>query len=277
MAKYKNLILLVLMLVMAIFIAGVVSSVTNGVIEQDNEEIAAETSGVVLHVMQRTPGQEGLIVNMVNSSQYMIDCLSGEFLLERYDKQEEVWQQEDGVKLVADTESGYDLPSGQNRSFWIYAQNASGEIIENFWSTHSEDTYRICKTIYRDMEKDSRYENLTIRAELTWKTVPEHAAAYGKAVDTAEVASKLARTLLSEQTNMVDYWKPEVEKISSEELNRYMEHNPYETEGLGTSDSYWAVSFPVNQTASDVLTWIMFVDTADGMVYGPVRSNSMSN
>ena len=84
MGRYKNVIILFLMMIMAIFIAGAVSGVANMVVDNSNRDIAAKTSMISLQVMEAS--DERFVLNMINSSQYQTDCLSGDFVLQKKDE-----------------------------------------------------------------------------------------------------------------------------------------------------------------------------------------------
>ena len=220
MGRYKNVILLALMLVMAVFIATAVSGISNTLLEEDNKQIAVDTCGVTVQIMDAD--EDRFLINMVNSAQYRVDCLGENFVLQKL--VDEVWQTVETDPMGAEyTEITYDfdLPSGENRSFWW-------EPMYNGQPVLTEGTYRICKDIYRKMEEDNDYSYLTLTAEFTYPQVLEESRGYNKPVDSAEVAEKLARTVTPEVDGMVDYW----EAIVTEQEDSWLVSFPLEDGGF---------------------------------------------
>ena len=137
MGRYKNVILLSLMLVMAVFIATAVSGISNTILEEDNKQIAVDTCGVTVQIMEASDNR--FVINMVNSAQYRVDCLGENFVLQKL--VDNVWQTVETDPTGAEyTEITYDfdLPSGENRSFWWRPMHNGQPVL-------TEGTYRICK------------------------------------------------------------------------------------------------------------------------------------
>lgn len=228
MGKYKNIIMLALMLVMAVFIATVVSGIANTVAEEDNKQIAADTCGVTVQIM--TASDKQFVINMVNSAQYRVDCLSENFVLQKLvEGEENIWEtvatDPMGPEPTEDLTYEFDLPSGENRAFW-WKPVADGQ------SVLTEGTYRICKEIYRKMEEDNEYSYLTLTTQFTYPQVLEASRAFNKPVETAEIAAKLARTMVPEVDGMLDYWNPTV----TEQEDSWLVSFPLE------DDDYWVVT-----------------------------------
>jgi len=245
------------MLVMAVFIGGVVNAISSGIVEQDNREIAADTCGVTIHIMQAS--DESFLLNMVNSAQYEVDCLGESFGLEKKDE-EGKWQ-EVTVKTPAILDISYNLPSGQNRSFLFCPVDENGN------SVLMDGEYRITKDIHREMgSDDSTYADLTLKAEFSYPDILSETRSYEKPVQDALTAEKLARTLLPEQAGMVDYWEAKVEETDS-------------VDGVETKEAagekWWKVTFEAEDGVKDaqgnpIAGWVMYVAKSNGNVYGPV-------
>lgn len=240
MGRYKNVILLALMLVMAVFIATAVSGITNTLLEEDNRQIAADTCGVTVQIMEARDDQ--FVINMVNSAQYRVDCLGENFILQKLvDGEENAWETVEtdpmGAEQTEEITYEFDLPSGENRAFY-WKPKKDGETVL------SEGTYRICKDIYRKMEEDNDYSYLTLTVQFDYPQVLEQTRAFGKPVESAEVAAKLARTMTPEVDGMQDYWNPTVTE----------------------QEDSWLVSFPLE----DGDFWTVTVSKENGSIIASV-------
>ena len=250
MGRYKNVIILFLMMVMAIFIATALSGVANVLMNRDNQEIAAETSLISLQVMEAS--DEQFVLNMVNSSQYLTDCINGDFLLQKKGENGE-WQTVETMPQATDSIQ-YDLPSGENRSYWFAPVTSDGKTVL------SEGEYRLCKEVHRSMEKSNEFEDLTITTEFSYPEVLSERRAYDKPVEEMAHAAKLARTVLPEQEGMEDYWNPTITESDAAAITA-AGFQP------GNVKKCWKVSFPV----TDGSDWAVWVVQENGSTYGPVK------
>ena len=252
MARYKNVFILAAMLVMAIFIATVVSGIGNELIGQDNREIAAQTCGVSVQVMEAT--EDVFLINMVNSAQFPVDCMGAGFKLQRLDE-EENWQTVE-IDAIEEVSFACDLPSGENRSFWFYP-------VKDGVSVLTDGVYRICKDIHRDMGEENEFEYLTLTTEFFYPRVLDQKRSYEKPVEDTVVATKLARTVLPQEEGMVDYWNPEVTEITRSLTEEEVANGPAE---------YWQVRFPAKSGDADdewsaYKAWCVYVSKEDGSTH----------
>ncbi len=251
MGRYKNVIILFLMMVMAIFIAGVVSGVANMVVDNSNRDIAAKTSMISLQIMEAS--DERFVLNMINSSQYRTDCLNGDFVLQKKDENGD-WKTIETMPQTVESIQ-YDLPSGENRSYWFApVQEAGGATVL------SEGEYRLCKDVHRIMEKSNEFEDLTITVEFSYPQVLSERMIRNKPIEETRHAAKLARTILPEQAGMKDYWNPDITESDAGVIT---------AAGLEAdlSKHYQKVTFPMD----DQTAWVVWVCEENGSTYGPVQ------
>lgn len=255
MGRYKNVIILFLMMIMAIFIAGAVSGVANMGVDNSNRDIAAKTSMISLQVMEAS--DERFVLNMINSSQYQTDCLSGDFVLQKKDENGD-WQTVETMPQTIDSIQ-YDLPSGENRSYWFAPVKEAGGA-----TVLSEGEYRLCKDVHRVMEKSNEFEDLTITVEFSYPQVLSERLIRNKPVEETAHAAKLARTVLPEQAGMEDYWNPEITESDAEAI-KAAGLSPKED----SASHYVKVTFPTEGTTA----WAVWVCQENGGTYGPVEES----
>lgn len=253
MKKYRNLFLLTLVFVLVVLVGGIATSLVNGMLESDNLTIAAQTSGISLKIM----GVEGgcFRLNMVNSSEYEVDCLDGAFVLQR--REGKKWTEVAAEVLPEQEGVDWKIPSGENRAFLFMPVPESMNPAESIQLEDGE--YRICKQIYRDMEQENNYQYLMITADFQYPDVLSEMPSFEKPVTGAAIAAKLARTLVVWEEGMEDYWNPDVQECGGEEV--LPEAIPAEA---AEGQQWWRVSFAMKDGAEAA---VAYVSKEDGAVY----------
>lgn len=246
MKKYRNLFLLSLAFIVVVLVGGIATSLVNGMLESDNLTIAAQTSGISLKIMGVEDGCFRL--NMVNSSEYEVDCLDGAFVLQR--REGKKWTEVAAEVLPEQEGVDWKIPSGENRAFLFMPAPESIKL--------EDGEYRICKQIYRDMEQENNYQYLMITAGFQYPEVLSEMPAFEKPVTGAAIAAKLARTLVVWEEGMEDYWNPDVQECGGEGL---LEAIPAEA---AEGQQWWRVSFAMK---NGVEAAVAYVSKEDGAVY----------